>query len=469
RPVQGHLRPDGIHARSQRRRTKPLISGLQLLDVLTVPPDQHVGVGAQARDVVRASHDDVLAGELGEQVIDLRGHGRTVCGAQGFTQPEDRPHGVADHLIELPGIDPRRRFAHDPILTCCAASSSTTLRAAARAEATHAATPTPSYSAPQTARPGVASTAARIRATRSTWPTVYCGNAPPQRVTLESTGVPDKPVASRRSASTPVTRSASSRCSSATWPCRPIDARSTTRSPLAAPSHGHFTDEYVTALTNRPSTGGTRKPDVDGRVGKAERGRARVTMAMLAASTPANSAAAAGHSGRSSRAAGAAGTAITTASTSSTSGLGTGPLTTRHPSALRCSSRTVTPVRSVAALAAATASGRRPTPPRSPAKTGPATAGAAARTAATAAPSDRCRRTCSPKAGTVASSDNSSARPAYTPPSSGSTRRSATAGPNRSRTSRPMAMSPSIGMPGSCASAAARAISASSSTPPVAS
>ena len=48
--------------------------------------------------------------------------------------------------------------------------------------------PTPSYAAPHTASPGTRATSARIRATRSRWPTAYCGSPPPQRCTCVSTG-----------------------------------------------------------------------------------------------------------------------------------------------------------------------------------------------------------------------------------------------------------------------------------------
>ena len=54
----------------------------------------------------------------------------------------------------------------------------------------HAGTPTPSYVAPHTASPGCAATAARIRDTRSRWPTAYCGSPPPQRLTRASSGAP---------------------------------------------------------------------------------------------------------------------------------------------------------------------------------------------------------------------------------------------------------------------------------------
>ncbi len=56
--------------------------------------------------------------------------------------------------------------------------------------------PTPSYAAPQTARPGTSASARRTAATRATWPTAYCGRPPPHRCTCESTGRTLSPTAS---------------------------------------------------------------------------------------------------------------------------------------------------------------------------------------------------------------------------------------------------------------------------------
>ncbi len=124
------------------------------------------------------------------------------------------------------------------------------------------------------------------------------------------------------------------------------------------------------------------------------------------------------------------------------------PMVSRQPRGPRASSRTMAPVRTCAPEAAARAGGRVPRPParvvntagragRLPARVswpaGRAAAGAAASEAAAAA-SEACVRDAWARPGSVASNDSSSDRPAYTPPSSGSTSRSTTSGPNRAAT-----------------------------------
>ena len=95
RAVQGDLRPHRLEARAERGAAQPLVGVLELLDVLGVPPDHHVGVGTQAAQLVDAAHHDVVGGELVEQVGDL-----------GAPRPRDRrasPYGVAsrntDHIV----------------------------------------------------------------------------------------------------------------------------------------------------------------------------------------------------------------------------------------------------------------------------------------------------------------------------------------------------------------------------------
>jgi len=50
-----------------------VVGGLQLLGALGVPPDHHVGVGPEAAHVVDATHHDVLAGQVGKELLDLGG------------------------------------------------------------------------------------------------------------------------------------------------------------------------------------------------------------------------------------------------------------------------------------------------------------------------------------------------------------------------------------------------------------
>ena len=131
--------------------------------------------------------------------------------------------------------------------------------------------PTPSYAAPHTANPGKPATAARIRATRSRWPTVYCGSAPPHRVTRLAIGAPWIPVAAARSAAASAASSVSSRWSTASSPTRPTEQRMMSTGSRSSSRCGHLTVENVTALTARPSTAGTRNPLPCGTAGNAER------------------------------------------------------------------------------------------------------------------------------------------------------------------------------------------------------
>ncbi len=111
---------------------------------------------------------------------------------------------------------------------------------------------------------------------------MYCGSAPPHRVTRLATGAPRTPLAAARSAAASAVSSASSRCSTCSSPIRPTEQRTKIRSGARCRSCGHFTEENVTALTGWPSTAGTRYPLVSGSCGNAARGYASVTMAMLA-------------------------------------------------------------------------------------------------------------------------------------------------------------------------------------------
>ena len=67
-----------------------------------VPPDHHVGVGPQPRDVVDTTNHDVLLGELVEQLLDL-GPPTPRSSSPSGPAAEDRPHRVADRVVHLPG------------------------------------------------------------------------------------------------------------------------------------------------------------------------------------------------------------------------------------------------------------------------------------------------------------------------------------------------------------------------------
>src|SRR5690606_30833274 len=135
--------------------------------------------------------DDVGLGELGEELLDLLPLGSAVAVLpEDLLEPEHRPHGVADRLVDL--LDPGHLAVRHAAIVLrgesrgpggCGQPWAVTWAAARRADAITAGIPTPSYAAPATARPGTSATAARIRATRSRWPGGYCGSPPPQRWT----------------------------------------------------------------------------------------------------------------------------------------------------------------------------------------------------------------------------------------------------------------------------------------------
>src|SRR5450432_4279485 len=190
---------------------------------------------------------------------------------------------------------------------------------------------------------------------------------------------------------------------------------------------------------------------------------------MLAYSMAARSAAAKGAEAASNRAAGVAGNASTTASASMAVGDAAEPVTSRQPAGNRSTDRTVashTTCAPAAVIAAVSASARRPTPPARPAKTGPDAAGL--RPDRSARNSERwvaITAIC----GMVARSDSSSARPAYTPPSSGSTSRSTTSPPRRAPTYALTDTSSPTSVAGSTRSRAARTTPTRDTTPHAAS
>ena len=178
----------------------------------------------------------------------------------------------------------------------------------------------------------------------------------------------------------------------------------------------------------------------------------------------ASSRAASGATSLSSRAEAVAGVARTTASASKSRGSLVSPTTSRQPPSGRWArSRTVAEVSIVTSWSSshcAAATGNLPTPPRMPAKTGtsePPLPDEARRASAAARISERSRSSSATTWGTAARAEISRACPAYTPPRSGSTRRSTTSRPSRSSTRLPMLMSASpSSVGGSRGSSAAR-------------
>ena len=145
-----------------------------------------------AADVVGAAHGDVLGRQLLEQLLDLGRQPGPVAVAERPGEPEHRPRGVADDLVELACLAHR-------LIVPVAGDAASTCSAAACADAMQAGMPTPSNAAPQTASPGPrppppgpARPARGARRRTAAAP-------PPQRVTSASTGSPVMPSSARRS------------------------------------------------------------------------------------------------------------------------------------------------------------------------------------------------------------------------------------------------------------------------------
>ena len=205
-------------------------------------------------------------------------------------------------------------------------------------EAMTAGMPTPSYAAPQTARPGTAATAARIRATRSRWPTAYCGRPPPQRCTWVSTGVAATPTASRRSAERPGDQLLVGGLQGGLLAV-PAErgAQQEQAASSAAPAsrtQPHLAKENVEALIRRRRPAGPGSPDesVAGelRAPTTRRTRRSPPPSRRTRSPPARPRPT-GATEPSSRAVGAAGVASTTASAATSSGAVVGPTVSAKP------------------------------------------------------------------------------------------------------------------------------------------
>ena len=273
-------------------------------------------------------------------------------------------HGAQD--------DHRRVLA---VLAALKPTDASELGTARRAEAITAGMPTPSYAAPQTARPATAATAARIRATRSRWPTAYCGSPPPHRCTWVSTG------RGLQAGDRPRGRPATPRRARRRWPGaagllavpaeRGAEVGEAGSAPGVAGPSAHLAKENVLRL-DRPALD-RRHQEAGGRQVRAQRPRppranANVTIATDADSMVASSAAAAARRRR----------AAARSARPASRGPPRRPRSARarwrirrrarSPWSVRRSSRTVRRVRTSTRSASASAS--RPTPPGIPANTG---------------------------------------------------------------------------------------------------
>ena len=249
-----------------------------------MPPHHQVGVRAQPGHVVDAAHDHVGLRQLGEELLDLGGLGvavGAVSRAEHVVEPEHRPHGVADGVVDL--ADPRclRRPARCSWPHCCAPGHAASrggpprwartpvggpVRRADHGGHAHPVVRRPAHREPGdgrrrrpgSARPGRGGPRRTAAAPR---PSAARGRRPAS---------PRARSASARSASDQATSSSSLACSATASPWRPSEVRRCTTSPPSGPprtprpaarTQSHLAKENVDALIRRPSTPGTRKPE----------------------------------------------------------------------------------------------------------------------------------------------------------------------------------------------------------------
>ena len=194
--------------------------------------------------------------------------------AEHVAQPEHRPHRVADRVVELACL--LAGAGHGSIV---ARSVAATLAAASCGRGDAGRDPDPVVRRAADREPGQPRPArARTEATRSRWPTAYCGQraTPPLHVACRPAG-PRARSRRRGRARASSTSSSSLRWSSLllavpTERAAQHDHRFLGGAP-ASRTQSHLAKENVDAFTARPSTGGTRKPE-PGHLGE-RRGRER--------------------------------------------------------------------------------------------------------------------------------------------------------------------------------------------------
>src|SRR5699024_10385804 len=142
-----------------------------LVSHLGITPVHDIVVITQASHVTDPTDRDPLVLQP-VQILDGLRHGRvTVLTQHARFDPENRPRGVTDGVVEL--ADPRgigtRVSSHDPIIAPRAqrlGSTPASRPAAASAVPTQAGIPTPCSAAPHASIPGVSASARSILATR---------------------------------------------------------------------------------------------------------------------------------------------------------------------------------------------------------------------------------------------------------------------------------------------------------------
>ena len=222
----------GVERAAERGAAEPVVGLLQVVGGSRVPPDHQVGVGAQPGDVVRCRGPRRPWPPAGRTARRPRAASASRSPSpSGVAQLEHRPHRVADHVVELLGelaavgvsLGLRRAslMGHSSLPSVTGSPGRLRRRRGRRSaggDAGRDADPVVRRAADR--EPGHRGRPrARIRPTRSRWPTAYCGSPPPQRVTRASTGA--APTPEQRRAGRPsdaATSSSSSRCSGCSSP-----------------------------------------------------------------------------------------------------------------------------------------------------------------------------------------------------------------------------------------------------------
>ena len=352
---------------------------------------------------------------------------------QRLRLPEHRPHGVADGVVDLARLHPVS-LSSDP-----EPRSASTLAAASSAEAMQAAMPTPSSAAPAHRNARHAQPAsARSRATRSRCPTRYCGSAATPPADRAGDQLGPRPARQRSSPRPPCGPAARDRraAADASSPRRPTLIRTSrdlgpqrVGDPVGHPIPlgrrvGHRLDRRQFAGRHQqPRTGRRPAPRTT-----------RVTTAVEAYGIAAYSAASAPGRRAASRPRPAPGAANTTASRGD-------QLRRRHrserqpepPAARQPPHRDAGPERH----AEPTRSSTRESTNADDAAVQPGehrSTRPGARRRPACARANRPPRARANRSGATAAKESSRDRPAYTPPSNGSSSRSVTSAPNRSST-----------------------------------
>ena len=254
----------GSRRRAEGRPAEGVVGRLEHLAVLGVPPHHQVGVGAQAADVVDPAHDDVLLGLRGEQRLDLGRLGVAVGGAEHVAQLEDRPHRVADGVVEFPGPGLPCRW---PCGSLCRGDLGG--RPMGRRDDRRDAdpvTPGAAHGQPGRQRGAHAGDAVEVADGVLRQPA-----APPLHVRVDGYGG-DAGQLARSSASDRATSASSVACRVDLLPRAPQRGAQDATSPPASRTQSHLAKEKVLALIARCSTGGTRKPERSTSPSTAERG-----------------------------------------------------------------------------------------------------------------------------------------------------------------------------------------------------